>query len=379
MKNITFVVETNYQLMYATILNYFFKSNNYKTKLINYLDKDVVNIKYAQFDFVFQVNKSKTKQNGLVSIIEEFVYLRTNKQDILNSNSELLVVFKDSNYLQGYLIEYFKKKYSSKVILIEEGLSLYRNDRLQEKSIIYIIKYFIRRLIMTLLNAKNTSHGFGYHKLVDMIGAYYPHQLNNIKSKNKEIIQLPHNPPTEEVLSNLNKLYGFTKNTITPEKRVLFIGQPLSEMNICNSEDEKEFFIKINNIAETNNFKIMIKPHPKEDIKKYECFKDFLVINEKVIPAELIINAYQPDIILSWYSSAGINAKTWWGIKTLYLYKLLGIEIRNNGFDGSLIIDSYVKLEEIINELLKEKNNYKNSSQITRYNQYNDLVLNFLK
>ena len=379
MKNILFIVETNYQLMYATILSLYMKEQNCKSTIISLIDERKIKLESFEFNKIFYVKKLFKKSNGLTTIFEEYSFLRKNLRELYSFNFDRLVIFKDSKYLQSFLINYLKKKSNTKTVLVEEGLSMYRNDNPKKMNSILKFKYLIRRIIVFALQARHATLGFGYNAQVNAIAAYFPDKIDAVKKKNKELIKLPHLPPNTNILANINKIFELSEDR--PEssgKNLIFLGQPLSEMSLTSSREEYLFLHSLNEIAAKKNIYINIKPHPKEKMDKYTNFDRFILIKENFIPAELIINKYKPQLLLTWYSSSGVNAHNWWKIETLYLYKLIYLNIDINCLEGSDIVNSFEELSVKIDLCLNsQKENYQINEDLI-YEQYHKLASNIL-
>ena len=342
------------------------------------MDKKSIYYDFSNFNRSYHVEKKFITRNGLTSIIEEYFFLKKNITDIDDFDCTILLIFKDSNFLQAHLINYLKTNHKINTVLLEEGLSLYRDDEIASKSIVFKFKYIIRRMILKKLKVENATIGFGYNKQVDAIAAYYPNEINNKKKKEKIMVTLPHNPPSTEVFKILNKSFGIDSNIKCEKNKVIFLGQPLSEMNICTEDVERRFFERLNDLAEKKNFYIIIKPHPKENIIKYKGFHNFILTTNKFVPAELIINIYKPILLLTWYSSAGINAQTWWGTDTLYLYKLIGLNIENKGLQNNAPISSFDDLEEKLINYLNKKIDYYSFGESSNFKAYDELILKLI-
>ena len=154
MKRVLFVVETNYQLMYASILNYYLKKKNCSTAIISLMDKKSIYYDFSNFNRSYHIKKKFITRNGLTSIIEEYFFLKKNITDIDDFDYTILLIFKDSNFLQAHLINYLKTNHKINTVLLEEGLSLYRDDEIASKSIVFKFKYIIRRMILKKLKVE---------------------------------------------------------------------------------------------------------------------------------------------------------------------------------------------------------------------------------
>lgn len=124
---VIFVVETNYQLLYSIIINFYLKLYNVNTLLISAcISNDVQELsrKITCFDDVMYFDRSNNG-NMKLDLIEEIKFVFDNQKVFKKMKGSTLIVFKDANYLQGYLLSILKKDKTSKTVLVEEGLSMY--------------------------------------------------------------------------------------------------------------------------------------------------------------------------------------------------------------------------------------------------------------
>lgn len=183
------------------------------------------------------------------------------------------------------------------------------------------------------------------------------------------------------------------------EGDILFLGQPLIEQD-HGSETEQEFLLQLFQPLIQDGHRIIIKPHPREYLKKYDYiikkYKNIHIISGiyKELPIECLIKASSINIVLAYNSSAGINiANTFKDIYVIFAFKLDIAEkvtkIRNKGlmkYDDTIFSSVYKnifmyrsmkKICSIINSIrLNTSNNMKgNSKMIKRYDEI-DIIFN---
>lgn len=111
---------------------------------------------------------------------------------------------------------------------------------------------------------------------------------------------------------------------------------------------EGEYVERLKEIFEILNddYDIIVKPHPREDIEYYKEIPNISIMNcreDKWIPFELLIKKMKFEILLTTVSSAAFNAyEIKDDIKVIYLYKLF----ENLTLDER-IIQQYGKMNNI--------------------------------
>lgn len=229
-----------------------------------------------------------------------------------------LLIFNDTEPISWKLMKEIKKKNKeSKIVLIDEGTGLYNFLSSKKDSNIDIIKSVFTRLVGNEIKYRP----IGMSKEIDVIVAKEPNQIPSIKSKGKKIvkqtIEVLYNERTVEefMIAFIKENFDFY-NVQNDIKTVLFIDQPISEyINPVNSiANEEKFMIELfSNISRDIN--IIIKPHPRDDFSKYKNilkhFSNVSVVKGKLAlaPIECLLAIFRNTTILTYNSSAGINAK----------------------------------------------------------------------
>lgn len=227
-----------------------------------------------------------------------------------------IVVFNDVSPVTQKLINTFST-FSTNVKVVEEGIGLYR-DIHKRFNIFHLIfgKLFFGYKYSNIRR-------IGENSATKTIVAKYPSLLST-KQKEKKIVKFPH--------INFDRY----KKIIAPynnEFTIVLIGQPIVEDKIISLEKYNEILEQLFSLVTKSKHVLLIKPHYREDIRKYNKYKSENVIlnNNKKIPIELLVNK-KDTIVFTFYSSASINLSLLYGMKIYMLYDLLDVKL-NLPFD----------------------------------------------
>lgn len=340
-KKILFVVDTSYQLFYTALLSHFFSKKGLQVYLVLApYNEDLIKIsrKIEWIEHVFIFNRYHYKNNKH-QFFKEIIFARKSLKKIIYLDIDYIFIYKDSGYIQSYFLEKLRNYNGCKCILIEEGLSLYTNQKkaLTELSSIKRLKQVVRIKLMGLLGAKNVKYGFGYNPLLSMVLCFKPEKFKQ-KNQDVSVCSLPLSLPSSKVLNNVNNVF-FTKKVSSElvednSFSFMYIGQPLSELGMVCLDDELKLLESIDNIFGRFNLRLLIKPHPVEKIDKYNGLKNVTIIKEAYMPVELLLPKFKINSVLTPFSSAADNLKHFYEVDVIYLYKLIGLEV-------SIITESY--------------------------------------
>lgn len=382
---VIFVVETNYQLLYSIIINFYLKLYNVNTLLISAcISNDVQELsrKITCFDDVMYFDRSNNG-NMKLDLIEEIKFVFDNQKVFKKMKGSTLIVFKDANYLQGYLLSILKKDKTSKTVLVEEGLSMYEErGGVHRLTIKNKVKRVVRIALMRLLKAKKVTYGFGYNDNLDYLAVYSPDKLDEVKVIGKEVIRLPHVAPDLAVFNVMEEYFldDSVENIIDEEKQsIMYFGQLMVENGKVDKKREEFFLNYLSNISEEYNIQVIIKPHPRENVEKFKMYSNVIVVDNRNIPAEVLFNKIKPSAILTPYSTASMNISRWWNVNSAYTFKLIDLEIDINLLDNQTIVEEYDDLREWIQKSLSSVEIIKSRSGVEKNeNEYMDLVRQFL-
>lgn len=233
------------------------------------------------------------------------------RQSFKNATVNDIVVFNDVDPMSQWLIKNIGN--SGKVILIEEGIGLYR-DTVKNHPLLFKL-------------SSKVLFGFYYENInrigestaVDIIKCRHANQLNKKQSLGKEIL---------EYKIDESRLFNIS-NYESPVDGDWFIGQPLVEDGVMDIDDYLEFIEKILIKRKDHTKKLIIKPHPRENVKKYDCFIDnpyLIICNENTLPIEIMLLGNVAKKVFTIFSSAIINISELPNVRSYALFNLT----RNN-------------------------------------------------
>lgn len=216
-----------------------------------------------------------------------------------------IYVFNDVTPITQYLCRNIH--HDGMIILVEEGIGLYRNSHIRSP--------FLYQLFGKLCfgNQFHFIQRQGTLNLVSAIMCHYPELLNN-EQKTKKIIIM--NELQLDSLANslhIKQIKGID----------WFIGQPLVEDGIMSSNQYLNFLTKLGDLENRLHRKFVIKPHPRENLDKYDGRKDLTILSDQEIPMELLIDSRTPVNVFTFFSSAVLQLSTNANIHCFLLYKML--------------------------------------------------------
>lgn len=252
--------------------------------------------------YQFELRESVNGNNPIASRVNNSLFYKRANRKLTRITAELpeidyVYIFNDADLLNQNIIEKFKAKFSSKVILLDEGAGLYNG--LQR---VGLINYLIR----SLLYGFNQNVSIGYNKNVDVIMCRYPDYLKK-NNKHKKIIK------DEINIYSLKDIIKTNEDLNINNKFLLFVGQPLIEIATKNKESlENKYFSVLQDLSSfcrKYNIDFVMKPHPLEDVDKYsDLVENGLVkILTTSEPIEFFVAKRPPLMAISPFSSAVIN------------------------------------------------------------------------
>lgn len=223
-----------------------------------------------------------------------------------------LYTFLDNNLLNQILINWSNKNNCGKIILLEDGIGLYRklrkNSVVKKCGILSSIKLALLKLID--VNYSNIYQGENYK--VDIIYCSRPDLLQNSKCRS---------------INEIVKERKFKLNVDKESFQYLIITQPLSEDNEISVNMEKDFYIDLINRIEPN-MTIGVKLHPRESRYKYEYLKQFnnvKILDKSDIPFEMLAEYIEMKNILTISSSSVLNFVRD-DVNIVFLYRCIGLK-----------------------------------------------------
>ena len=158
----------------------------------------------------------------------------------------------------------------------------------------------------------------------------------------------------EEIAKNYVRRLGSVQNVTSDSKIAIVVTQPFSENNSVTLENE---MIAINLIIDLiYSYKIFIKPHPRENIKKYlSLSKKNIVLLENSKPIEEIIIKMSPNIIVGYTSTSLMVANALYNVKSYSAVEML-LPFINNDKIKKILLEQYILMKNHVLNIKDIKN-----------------------
>lgn len=303
-------------------------------------------------DTISQKNVSFLKRQ--VSFLKCYGWLfnTTNAyKEIIRYKKQVLCIFSDQQLLtQSILRTYKEKKIENTVVLFDEGTGLY-NEAPNET-------VTLKRKLLNMFRGTTIIPYIGYSKEINAIIAKNPEKLPFSKSEGRNIYQQSLINYNVSVMIKLfessiskDKIYCLKKQS----KHILYLGEPMREINLPENNELNLLEKFISNYVD---YLWIIKPHPRDNYKKYDSLKSYsnvILLNnplEAWLPIESYINYVKPLLTVSPISSAGLSFKK--NIPAIFTIKMLTNNpmiyesIEKNHFYNTFFINDIYGLETIL-------------------------------
>lgn len=265
-----------------------------------------------------------------IKILKFRTYMKQLKLSVCQKNIVNIVVFNDVDPEIQWIINYINK--TGKVILVEEGIGLYRDI---DKRFSIAWKLFGKMIFgYQFKNIKRIGESKKVEQIICKKSA-----LLSVRQKHKEIYPFS-NINIELLKSRLSTLEYI-------EEKNWFIGQPLVEDGILDEKKYLKIIIHLKNICPS----LVIKPHPRENRNKYKVMNGIKVVEDNDTPMELMLNYKDNYHFFTFYSSAILSVSNYG--KAFALFKIANIkltkEIENIFLESSVfVVENWdgVKLDE---------------------------------
>lgn len=243
---------------------------------------------------------------------------------------DILMVSADYRGLNRSMIDiYYKKRSFRKIILMEEGMALYSDEKNSWKEII----------AYNLWKADNVHPVIGGSYKVDTIFARHPTQIPKWKSKNKQLIKQSDVFANAELWKNiLNKNAYLRKlsEQLYKKKLLLYLGQPIHQFS--EKFDPKQEIDLIYKILDKmpKDYVMLIKAHPRDPVSKYQNVQDMvncIVFDRRVgwYPVECLLSIFDTRMVMSFSSSAALNILDRVSTcRAVYTYRYFDISVSDN-------------------------------------------------
>ncbi len=240
----------------------------------------------------------------------------------MTGNDTLLLIFSDQHIVSRKILTSFANK-AKDVVLIEEGMATYLiRSREIPKSKDWFINLFLGARYEPYIGANHN---------IRTIFVKHPNMLPEEKKQNRTIIQQNNvfrdriwGELFQDVLPYLNSIGEHRK------KIILWLGQPL-EMDGVSLEAQISWLQNVGN-AIPEDYTLLIKPHPREEVNKYNSLLNSKNIKQmnfgKInwIPIEILASLIRPDVVLTAFSTAANNIlELGLQCKVVYCYSTFGL------------------------------------------------------
>lgn len=243
---------------------------------------------------------------------------------------EILLVGSDFNNIMKNIIRFIcKKKNPHKIVLYEEGLALYDENR---ESIKEVIAYKLGK-------NDNVRATIGKSSKINVIFARRPGELPEWKRKNRLIIRqsdvfADHNIAAKMLLED--KYLRQLSERLKDKKVILYLGQPVSELSKSFRFQMERRLIDHLLQALPEGYAVLMKGHPRESANKYKnyaqdprCFGFHK--NSGWYPVECLLQLFTVKAVISCASTAALNvAERIDECRAVYTYPCLSVKIPEN-------------------------------------------------
>lgn len=341
MRGMVFSCFTPYQLMNSIF--YAVKLKKYDSYLIwqdyaNYgIDLDKFKSYFKEIMVIpYYMNNDRMKKQYLKCLHSGYLFGISKEYDFLKRfEHSIMVIFSDQEPSCNRQIRCFCRCDGNKVMLVEEGIGTYCGEP-QHLSLKV-------KLIYSALGI-HTQPYIGASEHISTMIVKHPELLDKKRYKCNNFVSQSNILFDNQFMNELNIIDLPNKEKKSTKKTALFLGGPLQERGVS----EREYIEKLKEIFKILNddYDIIVKPHPRENIEYYTEIPNISIMNrgeDKWIPFELMIKKIQFEILLTTVSSAAFNAyEIKSDIKVIYLYKLFkGLTLDDQ------IIQKYGKMNNI--------------------------------
>ena len=214
-----------------------------------------------------------------------------------------------------------KSEYIPIFVLTDEGLSTYYSNAIWNE-----VKKLdqgkdtsnsIKKIILALWNNLNRIFR-------NQVNKKFPAENRNIflREKNRLI-------PNTEVIKSYKRIFKFYKrkmNLNIPKDCCLIITQPWSENNQISKKAEIDTVESIIRNQHRNNRNVVLKPHPRENSKKYDVLLDKydIEILSNRFAVEDLIHYIKPHCVVGYNSTALVTARLFYDTESFSIIDIFG-------------------------------------------------------
>ena len=304
---VIFIALTSYQLYISSVYALYIKEKDLANNISiisvgipNYFLFDNDNI---EFFYIDDLNKSYIKRVWQRLYWGGRLFNFCPLKKVISGNNNQIFIYNDNEPVTAKIIKEVKKYENSKVTIIEEGIGIYSTTEVSKRGSVF------RKLITMILGSPMQYKAIGDNSYIDNVicgnTALYE-SLSKARGKrilyqNKEQIFRYKHEKLKSIVQD--------KTHINYHPDIMILGQPFSPFGELTGA-EKEYYDKLISLI-PKDFQIMIKPHPRDAVGKYEQYvsdRCFVISNEQaLLPIEVIVKYFEINYVISFNSSAGIN------------------------------------------------------------------------
>ena len=221
-----------------------------------------------------------------------FSYIKNSRNKLLKNEFknkyDYIIYFVDTDIPNQLFL---KNNSKATRILIEEGIGLY------DMGVLDRFRSIIKKIFFSIFCFKNVSfkhYEQGANKYHDYLLCRIPEILPENK-KNTNVLKY------DVIESSLEQ-----KVTESENRKILYLGSNMCKMGWMKEDDERKLFEAVFFNLINDGYKIYIKPHPREEIEKYQRYSNIEIIQSDE-PAEIIGKKLDPVATFSIASSGILN------------------------------------------------------------------------
>lgn len=331
----------------------FTKENIPIQKIEKYFDKVIVIKDFYKENIIKKQFFKLVNAGWLFRFSDWYKYLAKDKE-----KERILICFSDQNILTHKIATEINR-YKGQIILVEEGVNTYLIPENKKARDWYFNK---------LIGAKSSEY-IGQFEGISTFFVRHPESLPQIKKNGRKVI-LQNDIFLEQ--SWIKEFIDNSRNAMF-SCDILWLGQPLISDNI---EDNTQ--IELLKQLGQYGYQIIVRKHPRESAKKYAPLTNkknicmFDAGDNGWLPIEVFAKLFTAKVILSAYSSAGINMCNYMKkCKCIFCYPMFGLKIDKSKITGEF--STVTTTKEII-ECINNKQNYLiEENPIEQINQNKDI------
>lgn len=317
-KDIVYLVSNEFQLLIT--LHQFYKFQESRTGSFNVIisvQEKSRRLSLNQYKLPFNYILVKNILNN-IPLTESIDYSK-----ILNENFKKvdeLYVFHDALLFNTHIIRIFKKMFSSKVYLIQEGIGGYYKHK---PNMSLYVRNFTKYIYYKYFKRYNVKmvRSWGLNNELDGLFMINPSLvLEKVKAPVSKL-EIDFNT---DYIKRVSNVFNFNVNEKIPKTDKIFLYLALGFMRKVNQykETEIEVLKKMIQIAKKFNYQIVIKVKGNEDFSFYSNLDSDCTFITDAIPAELISYSLDNSVICSFASSSNLYQKN--TNKYAWIYPIVG-------------------------------------------------------